>query len=70
VQTKVIDNRKVQDIPPHLKTIRDRLLLSGEQRTGGLLRLYQQIVQQGEIVANDSLEQVKLRLTGLVVTTR
>ncbi len=67
VQAKVIDNWETQDIPPHLKTIRDRLLLSGEQRTGRLLGLYQQIVQQGEITANDSPEQVELRLTGLVV---
>ena len=67
VQTKVIDNWETQDIPPHLKTIRDRLLLSGEQRTGRLLGLYQQIVQQGEIATDDSPEQVELRLTGLVV---
>lgn len=67
VQAKVIDNWETQDIPPHLKTIRDRLLLSGEQRTGRLLGLYQQIVQQGEIAADDSQEQVELRLTGLVV---
>ncbi|MEP0873582.1 AAA-like domain-containing protein, partial [Trichocoleus desertorum AS-A10] len=67
VQTKVIDNWETQDIPPHLKTIRDRLLLSGEQRTGRLLGLYQQILQQGKIAADDSPEQVELRLTGLVV---
>jgi len=67
VQTKVIDNWEAQDIPPHLKTIRDRLLLTGEQRSGLLLGLYQQIVQQGEIPANDSPEQLELRLTGLVV---
>ena len=67
VQTKVIDNWETQDIPPHLKTIRDRLLLSGEQRTGRLLGLYQQIVQQGEVAADDSPEQMELRLTGLVV---
>ena len=67
VQVKVIDNWEAQDIPPHLKTIRDRLLLSGEQRTGRLLGLYQQIVQQGELAADDSPEQVELRLTGLVV---
>ncbi len=98
VQTKVIDNWETQDIPPHLKTIRDRLLLSGEQRTGRLLGLYQQILVAsphppapspegrrgagaidqspsplgrgvwGEgIAADDSPEQVELRLTGLVV---
>jgi len=67
VQAKVIDNWEAQDVPPHLKTIRDRLLLSGEERTGRLLGLYQQIVEQGELAADDSPEQVMLRLTGLVV---
>lgn len=67
VQTRVIENWEAQDIPPHLKTIRDRLLLSGEEQTGRLLGLYQQIVQHGEIAADDSPEQVNLRLTGLVV---
>ncbi|MBD2072814.1 CHAT domain-containing protein [Phormidium sp. FACHB-592] len=67
VRIRVTENWEAQDTPEHLKTIRDRLLLSGEQRTGRLLGLYQQIVQQGEIAADDSPEQVELRLTGLVV---
>ena len=67
VQAKVIDNWEAQDIPPHLKTIRDRLLLSDEQRTGRLLGLYQQLVQQGELAADDTVEQLELRLTGLAV---
>lgn len=67
VSARVIENWEAQDVPEHLKTIRDRLLRSGEQRTGRLLGLYQQIVQQGEITANDSPEQMELRLTGLVV---
>jgi hypothetical protein len=67
VCTKVIENWEAQDTPEHLKTIRDRLLLSGEKRTGRLLGLYQQILQQGEIATDDSPEQVELRLTGLVV---
>ena len=67
VRSRVIENWEAQDTPEHLKTIRDRLLLSGEERTGRLLGLYQQIVQQGEIGADDSPEQVDLRLTGVVV---
>lgn len=67
VRSKIIQNWEAQDTPEHLKTIRDRLLLSGEQRTGRLLGLYQQIIQQGELTADDSSEQVELRLTGLVV---
>ncbi|MHC5716636.1 MAG: AAA-like domain-containing protein [Nostoc sp.] len=67
VRTGIIENWETQDEPEHLKTIRDRILQSGEQRTGRLLGLYQQILQQGEIATDDSPEQTQLRLTGLVV---
>ncbi|MDZ8070930.1 MAG: AAA-like domain-containing protein, partial [Nostoc sp. DedQUE08] len=67
VRERIIENWETQDEPEHLKTIRDRILQSGEQRTGRLLGLYQQILQQGEIVADDSAEETELRLTGLVV---
>ena len=66
VQRRIIKNWQAQDVPEHLKTIRDRLLYSGE-RAGRLLGLYQQIVQQGELSSDDSPEQMLLRLTGLVV---
>jgi WD40 repeat protein len=66
VERRIIENWQAQDVPEHLKTIRDRLLYSGE-RAGRLLGLYQQIVQQGELVSDDSPEQMLLRLTGLVV---
>lgn len=71
VQTQIIDNWEVQDEPPHLKTIRDRLR-SG-QRTETLLRIYQQVLVISEschntgIPADESLEQMELRLSGLVV---
>lgn len=68
VQTKLIDNWESQDQPVHLKTIRDRFLNSKNFSTHDLLKIYQQILQQGEIVANDnSREQMELRLSGLVV---
>ena len=66
VRSRVTENWEAQDEPEHLKTIRDRLLRN-EQRAGRLLGLYQQIFQQGEIAADDSAEQMELRLTGLVV---
>lgn len=66
VQTRIIDNWEAQDEPEHLKTIRDRLLRN-EQRQGRLLGVYQKILQQGAIVADDSPEQIELRLSGLVV---
>jgi WD40 repeat protein len=67
VRERIILNWEAQDEPEHLRTIRDRIMHSGEQRTGRLLGLCQQIVQQGEIAADDSPEQTELRLTGLVV---
>ena len=67
VQRRVIENWEAQDEPEHLRHIRDRLLLSGQERTGRLLGLCQQMVQQGEVAAEDSPEQLELRLTGLAV---
>ena len=67
VREKIIDNWEAQDEPEHLRTIRNRILQSGENRTGMLLGLCQQIVSQGGIDANDSPERIELRLTGLVV---
>lgn len=66
VRANLIDNWESQDEPEHLRTIRDRLLRN-ERQTGRLLGLYQQILQQGGISADDTPEQMELRLTGLVV---
>ena len=63
---ELVENWEGTDEPKHLQTIRDRLL-NNEQRSGRLLGLYQQILQQGEIIANDSSEQVELQLSGLVI---
>ncbi len=67
VRNQIIENWEAKDTQQHLRTIRDRLLLSSEECTVRLLGLYQQIVEQGEIAADDSSEQVMLRLTGVVV---
>ncbi|MEG4404942.1 AAA-like domain-containing protein, partial [Microcoleus sp. MON2_D5] len=66
VREKVIENWEGQDDPEHLKTIRGRILRS-EQRASLLLGIYQQILQNNEIAADDTPEQMELRLTGLVV---
>ncbi|MBW4607347.1 MAG: AAA-like domain-containing protein [Hassallia sp. WJT32-NPBG1] len=66
VKTYVITNWESQDEPEHLKTIRDRIL-SSDQLAGRLLGLYQEILQHGEVAADDSSQQMQLRLTGLVV---
>ncbi|MEM7713249.1 MAG: AAA-like domain-containing protein [Cyanobacteria bacterium P01_A01_bin.68] len=66
VKSRIIENWESQDDPEHLRTIRDRILSSG-QRAGYLLELYQQIQQQGEVAAKKNLESSELRLSGLVV---
>ena len=66
VRSKIIENWESQDEPEHLKTIRDRLL-GNKHRTKQLLGLYQSILQQEEVEADKSDEQMELRLTGLVV---
>jgi hypothetical protein len=66
VRSQVIKNWESQDEPEHLRTIRDRLS-KREQRKARLLGLYQQILEHREVVADDSSEQMELRLSGLVV---
>jgi PAS domain S-box-containing protein len=66
VRSRLIENWQSQDEPEHLRTIRDRILRRG-QRTARLLGLYKQILQYGEIVAEDSPERMELQLSGLVV---
>lgn len=67
IRERIIQNWEAQDEPEHLRTIRDRIFHSGDKRRGRLLGLYQQILQKGEIAADNSPEQAELRLTGLVV---
>ncbi|HEY9606737.1 MAG TPA: AAA-like domain-containing protein [Allocoleopsis sp.] len=66
VRENIIKNWESQDEPEHLKTIRNRLF-NPEQRTGRLLKLYRQVLQQKEVFADDSSEQVELLLSGLLV---
>ena len=66
VRSRIIDKWESQDEPEHLKTIADRLLRHA-QRTARSLGIYQQLLQGGEIEADDSREQIELVLSGLVV---
>lgn len=65
VRTYVIDNWEMQDEPPHLKTIRDRI--RSNPNVGQLLELYQTALIRGRVVQDKSPQQVELRLSGLVV---
>ena len=65
-RTKIINNWRSQDEPEHLKTICDRLLRD-EKTANCLLRLTEQILIHGFIIADDSPEQKQLLLSNLVV---
>ncbi|MGF1493442.1 MAG: AAA-like domain-containing protein, partial [Microcoleaceae cyanobacterium] len=65
VRSHLINHWESQDEPEHLRTIRDRLLHRGHC-TGRMLALYQQLLQAGEVRADDSPEQIELLLSGLV----
>ncbi|WP_016948954.1 AAA-like domain-containing protein [Anabaena sp. PCC 7108] len=64
--TNIIENWTEQDKPEHLRTIERRILID-EQMTGELLDIYQKIYQQGEVVSQNTGEEGKLQLSGLVV---
>ncbi|MEG4208514.1 AAA-like domain-containing protein [Microcoleus sp. S13_B4] len=66
VRLKIVENWETQDVPEHLSTIRDRLFKEN-QRIVRRLGLYQQILEQTEIVPDGSTEQMELRLSGLIV---
>jgi hypothetical protein len=71
VKDRVLKDWESQDDPVHLRTIRDRLV-TNERRVGRLLGLYEKILlsenkEAGKVLADDSLEQWQLRLSGLVV---
>ncbi|MFM7903654.1 MAG: AAA-like domain-containing protein, partial [Microcystis sp.] len=69
IQSQVISNWVSQDSPEHLKTIRNRLLnklVTGRR----MLKLYLEILKNGEITDDGSPDQIELRLTGLVVQDR
>ena len=66
VRSHIIENWESHDDPVHLQTIRDRILRN-QHRASRLLGIYQQMLQQGEIEADDSEDQIELRLSGLVV---
>ncbi|MFM6310618.1 MAG: AAA-like domain-containing protein, partial [Dolichospermum sp.] len=64
IRTKII--KQTQDNHHHFGTIKQRIL-SDEQIAGELLDIYQRIYQQGQLVIQNTLEQRKLQLSGLVV---
>jgi hypothetical protein len=65
VQTKIIQNWEAQDEPEHLKTVRDRVLYSRWPKNQ-LLELYEQILEQGAVLVQETPLEKELILSGLV----
>ncbi|MBD2482611.1 GAF domain-containing protein [Planktothrix sp. FACHB-1365] len=66
IYSRFIENWESQDEPPHLKTIRDRILKPNE-RIISRLSLYENILQNKSILTDTTAGQMELRLSGLVV---
>lgn len=67
VRSEMIQNWGQKDQPAHFGVIRDRILKS-RRSPSHLLNLYQQILEQGEILENkEDLEHLELKLSGLVI---
>lgn len=69
VRSRIIINWQFEDDPQHFRTISDHILRSdgSDQQAWRLLSLYQEILYRGDIDADDSDDQMELRLSGLVV---
>lgn len=65
-QIQIIKNWLRHDKQQHLRTIRDRII-NNEKYVCHVLGLYQQILEAKEILADGSVEQTQLRLSGLVI---
>ena len=68
VWERLINNWELQDEPEHLKTIRNRLLLGNNPRDN-LLNFYRELLQKGEKLAENTPEELELRLSGIVKKT-
>ncbi|MDY7005537.1 MAG: AAA family ATPase [Cyanobacteriota bacterium] len=65
VQEKILKNWESQDEPEHLKTIRDRIFHSQNRKQ--LLQLYQQLLEQKQIIRTNIPEEKELCLSGLAI---
>jgi tetratricopeptide (TPR) repeat protein len=67
VQTYVIDNWETQVASEHLQAIREGILANQQCEPVLLLKLYQRILQEGEVFPDKSLAQTELVSLGLIV---
>ncbi|MBP0020106.1 MAG: AAA family ATPase [Cyanobacteria bacterium SBLK] len=66
VRSHILTDWETQDEPQHLRTIRD-YLLQDRQKAVRLLEIYEQILEQTEILAIENIEQADLLISGLVI---
>jgi hypothetical protein len=69
VQTQIIKNWSERDEPEHLRRIGDRILGNTHSKER-LLKLYREILQQGQIAAQNHPDYLELQLSGLVAQTQ
>ena len=67
IEKYLIKDWQAQDEPEHLRTIRDRFYSRNSNKTICLLSLYRKILQKKAVPIDNSIEQIELRLSGLVV---
>ena len=67
VQARIINNWEGQDHPEHLRTIQDRITLIDDESRRRLINRYIEILEKGSVPTDNSDNDNKLRLTGLVV---
>ena len=66
VRSHIINQWESKDDPEHLRTIQNRIKYN-HQRAGRMLGIYQQILHNVEIAADESREKLELLLSGLLV---
>ncbi|WRH65434.1 MAG: AAA-like domain-containing protein [Planktothrix sp. GU0601_MAG3] len=66
VRSHIIYKWESQDEPEHLRTIRNRIQ-NNPDHIGRILGIYQDILQNSEVLTDDSNEQSELILSGLVI---
>ncbi|MGJ3252917.1 MAG: AAA-like domain-containing protein [Elainellaceae cyanobacterium] len=66
VHTCIFNQLKCQDIPEHLSAIHNRILSWGKA-SQSILRLYQRLLQNEKVLADNSREHRELYFSGLVV---
>jgi len=68
IRKEIIENWESKDEPEHLRTIRDRIFLS--PNCNQLMTLYRSILNNHRQQTRNSLEDLELRLSGLVIKCR